>query len=125
MKSLVLDTSVLIDFLRAQDKEKSLLYTLVKRNYHLSISIITHSELYAGASVWESKKAALELEMLLSGLTIIPLTPEISRQAGKIRTKYHIQLIDSIIAATAIEQNSPVVTRNAKDFERVPRLKLY
>lgn len=125
MKIYLIDTSILIDFLRRKDKKETLLYRLVDKKYTLFISIITHTELYAGKSVWEQTQARHELDLLFSGLTIVPLDEDISKRAGKIRAVHGNNLLDTIIAATAIEKRISLVTLNVKDFERITELSLY
>ena len=124
MKVLV-DTSLFIDFLRRKDKRESAFYSLVLAKHTLLVSIITHTELFAGKSVWENKDAKKELDKLLTGLKIIPLTENISKLAGKIRAKNEINVIDAIIAATSIENGLPLVTLNTKDFSKIPDIKLF
>ena len=41
------------------------------------------------------------------------------------RTGRIISDLDILIAATAINHNLTVVTRNIKDYQRIPHLKLY
>lgn len=119
MKKVLLDTSVLIDFLRRKDKEKSFLAEILRLDYSPVISIVTHTELFAGKSVWQKKKARDELEELLSGLKIVILNQEVSRLAGKIRAKHQIELLDAIIAAEAIISHLPLATLNLRDFEKI------
>jgi tRNA(fMet)-specific endonuclease VapC len=125
MSELLLDTSIIIDFLRRKDKESSVLLTLVQENRKLSISIITHIELYAGRSVWEKKEALEELEKLFSGVSILPLQEEISRKAGEIKAKHGTNLLDAIIAATALIHRLDLVTLNVKDFENIKGISIY
>jgi len=124
MKKLLLDTSVLVDFLRRKKKEETLLAKVFRAGYIPAISLITHTELYAGKSVWSKAKAKRELENLLAGLDIIILNEEVSRLAGKIRAKYRLGIIDAIIAAEAIISQLPLVTLNLKDFEKVKGVKI-
>ena len=124
MNRLLLDTSVVIDFLRRADKRQTLLYKLSIN--HCAISLITHTELLAGKSVWESKVAREELETLFSGLTIIPMNNAISEKAGAIKAFYkNVDLLDCIIAATAIHHDMELVTLNTKDFSPIEKLMLY
>lgn len=124
MNKILLDTSVVIDFLRRKDKENTILYTLLNQN--LFISIITHTELFGGKSAWEDKKAKNQLTEFLTGVAIIPLNEDISKQAGYIKAhNYSKDTLDAIIAATAKENNYELVTLNRKDFIKIPGLKLF
>ncbi len=124
MNEILLDTSVVVDFLRRKDKENALLYPLL--NQKLLISIVTHTELFGGKSAWDNNSARDQLIEFLAGVAIIPLNESISKQAGYIKAhKYSRDTLDAIIAATAIEHNCELVTLNVKDFKKVPDLKLY
>lgn len=82
-------------------------------------------ELYAGKSVWENKTAQNELDIIFSGLGLYELDREISKQAGNLKIKYGMDLIDAIIAATAIKYNLNLVTLNTKDFAKINELSLF
>lgn len=125
MKKVLLDTSVIIDFLRRKDKDRTPLFTLAQQDIDLYISIITHTELYAGKSIWENKKAKDELETLFSGMKILPLEHNISQKAGKIKAEYNLNLLDAIVAATAVVHNLELVTLNIKDFEKIEEINLF
>ena len=124
MTKLLLDTSVVIDFLRKKEKTETFLYKLSQED--LYISIITHTELYCGKSVWEKKEAQLSLEKIFSGMSILPLETQISQQAGKIKAYNHDRsILDCVIAATALHHKLQLVTLNTKDFEKIRGLKIY
>lgn len=122
---ILIDTSVIIDYLRQKQKENTLLYRLVAGRDQPNISILTHTELYAGKSVWENKTALENLDKILSSLKIIPFTLKMSFAAGEIRSTHNIDLVDAIIAATAIEEKLPLFTLNKKHFEKIREIKLY
>lgn len=121
---LLLDTSLIIDFLRQKDKQQTWFYLLARQRRQLAVSIITHTELFAGESVWEKPKARKELEVIFAGINLIPLNQEISILAGKIRAKNKIDLIDAIIAATAVSEKLDLVTLNPKHFKKIAGLRL-
>jgi len=124
VKKVLLDTSVIIDFIRRKDKENTLLFSLSKKGYKLHISILTHTELYSGKSVWRSIEAEQDLEKLFYGMHILPLETEISKKAGEIRAKNNTTIIDAIISATAINHGLSLATLNLKDFEDIKGLNL-
>ncbi len=123
MKKILLDTSVVIDFLRSRDKGSTLLYKLSTED--LYISIISHTELFAGKSIWETKEIRDKVVAFFTGLTILPLSEDISEKAGFIRAyQQKNSLIDSIIAATAIINQYELATLNKKDFEKIEGISL-
>lgn len=115
----------IVDFLRRKDKQNTLLLSLVHDKHQLAISIITHSELYAGKSVWKRKEANKELETLFSGMDMLPLSEEISKKAGEIKARHNTNLFDAIIAATAIAWQLKLVTLNRKNFENIDKISLF
>lgn len=123
MKKVLLNTSVLIDFLRKKDKKKSLLVKILQVGYSPAISLITHTELFAGKS-GQSTKARKELQELLSGLEVIIPNRQVSQLAGKLRAKHQINLLDAIIAAEAIVSRLPLATLNLKDFKKIKEVKI-
>jgi predicted nucleic acid-binding protein len=124
MKKFLLDTSVIIDFLRVKEKQETLLYKLSSED--LFISVISHTELYAGKSIWEKTAARDELELLFSGMTILPFTKEISVKSGELKAKHQrIGLLDCMIGSTAIVHDLPFVTLNTKDFVSIEGIMLY
>ena len=49
-KIILVDTSILIDYYRKTDKEKSAWIALVRKGYSFAISVITKYEIYSGAT---------------------------------------------------------------------------
>ncbi len=123
MKKVLLDTSIIIEFLRLKSLEKTPVMELVKR-FQPCVSIITYFEAYAGKSVWEKLEARQAVEKLLVGMEVIELDTIIAEMAGKVRAHYNLSAMDSLIAATALNYNLQMVTINKKDFRLVPSLEL-
>ncbi len=122
---LLLDTSIIIDYLRQKDKKTTILFELAQSNHSFFISIMSHAELYSGKSVWQDKKLTEALEKVCSGMQVLPLETHISREAGRIRAHYAIDLIDAIIAATASFHKLPLVTLNKKHFSTITEIHLF
>jgi len=121
---ILIDTSIIIDFLRQKNKKSTQLYKLVANDNQLAISILTHTELYSVKSVWSSKKAAEELDKILVGIKVLPITPQISTMAGEIKVKNSIDLIDAVIASTGVIEKLPLLTLNKRHFQKIKKLKL-
>ena len=102
MADILIDTSIIIDYLRQKDKSKTINFKLESGQSKLFISIITHAESYSGKSIWEKKEAKENLKELLSGFQILSLDEKTSEKAGEIRVSYSTSITDAIIAATAI-----------------------
>ncbi len=125
-RNVLIDTGILIEFLRKYNKQKSLLWKLKENNYHCFISSITTFELYAGAKTTKHLK---DLELLFRWIQTIPLTFEIAKRAGMIYSKLRtqnkiIEFRDIFISATALELNFPLITLNEKHFFRIPDISI-
>lgn len=91
----------------------------------VGISTISIEETYYGLAY---KKAYRQLawfeNFLQSRCEILPVTPEIARHCGNLRAQLRQQGItrsqsDLLIAATALNNQLTIVTRNVKDFQNI------
>lgn len=122
---LCVDTSVIIDWLRQPDSEKTILYQLIANQYEISISVVAVAELYSGKSVWQHAQAKTRLDGVLAECRVLPLDSEAAVAAGELRVRHEIALLDALIAATAIQHNVGLVTLNVKDFSKITELSLW
>jgi predicted nucleic acid-binding protein len=121
----LIDTDVLVDFFKHKTYAKGLIEKL-SRTTTLTLSTLTITELRSG---WTSEQAGFLLPRLYALCTVVPVTKEIAEQAGKWRGEYKskglsLSTPDTVIAATAYLNNSPLLTNNAKDYP-MPELTLY
>ena len=111
---LLLDTDVLVDYLRGRDEAAAYLEA---RAEPLLISAITVAELHGGVREGDEKT---RLAQFLGAFEIIPLDAEIARQGGLYRRDYGashgVGLADALIAATAALHQAQLVTLNARHF---------
>ncbi|MEE9465304.1 MAG: type II toxin-antitoxin system VapC family toxin [Candidatus Neomarinimicrobiota bacterium] len=113
---LLLDTTVLVDYLR--DKNIAVKYLEgIGAEDHLLISSVTVAELYAG--VRDGKELA-RLESLLSAFDIVPVDRAIAEKGGLYRRDYGPShgtgLADALIAASAVARLATLVTLNKRHF---------
>jgi len=122
-KVILVDTSILIDFYRKTDKNKTVWVSLVKQGFQFAISSITKYEIYSGATenqlqFWNS---------ILQEITVIPFDELTVDKAVEINAKLklkrkQIDLADLFIASTAIAYALPFSTLNIKHFDRIDQL---
>ena len=124
-KIILVDTSILIDYYRKTDKEKSVWISLVRQGYSFAVSAVTKYEIYAGATAnqlafWNDVFGAINVMALdeLSVDTAVTINSALKRK------RKQIDLADLFIAATAVANDLPLVTLNKKHFERIDTLKL-
>jgi predicted nucleic acid-binding protein len=120
-ESILLDTDVLIDFLRGYGKAVS----FINKNSSMAlISSIAVAELYAGVK-GDAEQAVLE--NFISLFRVIPVSAEIAQTGGLYKRDYGkshgIGLADAIIAATALTKNAELKTLNIKHYPMITNLK--
>ncbi|MGH7141178.1 MAG: PIN domain-containing protein [Minisyncoccia bacterium] len=64
------------------------------------------------------------IEDVLAFCIVIHTNPRITRLAGELRRLYRVKTIDAIIAATALFASSTLLTRNVRDFKKIPSLEV-
>jgi predicted nucleic acid-binding protein len=119
-KTALIDTDVLIDFLRGNAQAVQCLLAL-DAGYASSITV---AELYAGA---RSGKELPALQALIDELTVLPVTLAIAQAAGQMKAQFFPShgtgLPDALIAATAQCHALPLLTLNVKHFPMMSGLK--
>jgi tRNA(fMet)-specific endonuclease VapC len=125
-KQLILvDTSVLIDYFRKQDKERSVFLQLARSGYEMTISSVTEFEIYSGVSVAQESFWT----ELLDQIHIIPFGSLEARRAVALqkelkRSRKQLDVPDLFFAATALAHELSLASLNRKHFDRVPGLKV-
>lgn len=71
-----------------------------------------------------TSKDKLTFETYLASVEILPLGREVITEAIRLRQQRKRSLGDSIIAATALLYNLPVLTNNTPDFDDITGLKV-
>jgi predicted nucleic acid-binding protein len=113
-RRLLVDTDVLIDYLReAADAVKF----LEAATEPLLISVVTVGELFAGVREGKERR---KLETFLEAFEVVPLDQETATRGGLFRRDYGkshgVGLADALIAASSVSTGSVVVTLNRKHF---------
>lgn len=118
----LVDTNIMVDFTRGNAKAADYLDSL---GGACLLSSITALELIAGA---RSQREVNDLDIMISAYEQIAPTPDIARRAYylmKTRAKpAGLQTLDSLIAATALEEGLTLVTKNRKHFQMISGLVL-
>jgi tRNA(fMet)-specific endonuclease VapC len=125
----LIDTDWVADFLADRRNARPLLRSL--RPSGLTISIITYGEIYDGVYGGRDPHAAeCTFQQFLRVTPVLPLTRPIMRRFALLRAELRQQNQsvadpDLLIAATALHFGRTLVTRNLRDFARVPGLTLH
>jgi len=124
----LLDTNILSDLIRnPQGKVANRISSAGEDT--VCTSIIVAAELRFGAEKSGSQRLADRVDLILSAMDIQPLEPPADRHYGEIRQQLTRQGVpigpnDMLIAAHALALDITVVTANAREFSRVPGLKV-
>lgn len=120
-KPILVDTDVMVDFLRGQAKAVSL---ISRQSARIILANIVSAELYAGVKGDDELE---KLDAFVSVFRFVPLTSEIARLAGLYKRDYAkshgVGLSDAIVAATAKTENADLKTLNTKHYPMIKGLK--
>ncbi len=124
----LLDTNILSDLIRHPQGNVADRIAAAGENT-VCTSIIVAAELRYGAEKSGSPQLTDRVDLILSALEILALEPPADRHYGQIRQQLTRQGLpigpnDLLIAAHAVALNLTVVTANAREFSRVPGLKV-
>lgn len=117
---LLIDTGVLMEYLRGRDEAVAYLEGLTSDLY---LSVISVAELFAGIKNDEEGES---LELLLQAFAILPVTEKTAGRGRAYRREYRPShgtgLADALIAATCEESGANLVTFNRRHFPMVSRI---
>jgi len=120
-KNYLVDTSIIVDYLRGSKKAASFL----NLQNPIIISVITATEIYQGA---KNKKELNILKELINRFKVIPINVNICQLALTLLENYtlshHLLILDSLIAATVIKNKLTLVTGNYKHFSMIKKLQV-
>jgi predicted nucleic acid-binding protein len=120
---MLIDTNIIIDHLRGEEKATALLSKIETGTIKGYISTIIEAEVLAGFNL--SARKIEEINKLLSIFQRIDLDSEIAQKGAEFRRKYRCELIDSLIAASAWKVGVELVTRNIRHFDKIKEIDIY
>ncbi|MFZ5632526.1 MAG: type II toxin-antitoxin system VapC family toxin [Bacillota bacterium] len=115
-KGFLLDTTVLIDFLRGRNEIAKMLEILVEEA-PLACCPVTVAEIFSGVRPEELPR----VEEFIDALLYFPIEYKTARRAGLYRRDYQkkgitLSISDALIAAVAVENSLTLVTKNVRHF---------
>jgi predicted nucleic acid-binding protein len=124
MSRILVDTDILIDVANNDAPAKARL-TAESQNATLVVSTITKMELIVEC---RNKSELQTLNRFLAQFQILTLTHTSSDRAAELLQTYFLShgllIADALIAATAIENQIPLISKNQRDFRFIQELNL-
>ena len=123
-----LDTNTVLDYFRGKGGVAARMLTVPPRE--VALPAIVAYEVWVGVlGSQNAKRRQLEYEQFLAAVEVLPFDSVVGRRAAELRHALErrgegIGPLDTLIAATALSHNATLVTRNVREFGRVPGLKL-
>ena len=117
VERLLIDTDVLIEYLRGRDRAVEYLEGL---HADLYVSAVSIAELFAGVRGEEEEAS---LKQFLLTFTVLPVTQKVAQLGGLYRREYRAShgtgIADALIAATAEDSGAGLVSFNRRHFPMV------
>ena len=119
----VIDSNILIDAMNGIVDAVAFLEE--QQVTEMQISIVSAMELIAGC---RNKTEMTELQRFFQRCTFLPITAAVSHVAFQLMESFYLShglvLPDALIAATALEHDLMLYTRNIRHFRMIPQLKV-
>jgi predicted nucleic acid-binding protein len=109
---ILVDSDVFIDHLRGARRFRP-------RGDAVHYSVITRAELFAGRGSQEA-----DVSRLLAPFQEIAVDRAVAERAGRLRRRKGLRLPDALIAASALEHDCILVTRNRTDVAGIRQLRV-
>ena len=118
---MTIDSNIIIAYLAGESVAVETLSQWKATGTSLFLPTIVEAEVLSFEKWSDAERARIEL-FLDQEFVSVPFDRPVARIVARIRRGRAIKLPDAAIAATALYTNSPLVTRNARDFKNIPSL---
>ena len=120
---MTIDANIVIGYLNGDPQIIEAIISWRREGRFLVLSTVAETEVLS-FSRWTLSEFQAAQEFLEENFTSINFDRNLARIAADIRRKVKIKFPDAAIAATAIYTQTPVVTRNQKDFQKISGIKI-
>lgn len=129
MSGFLLDTNVISEPIRAKPEPRVLEWIRSTDENLLYLSVLTLGEIRKGIGLHPDRGRRVKLEAWLAGelvprfgARILTVDENVADRWGRITAEagQPVSVIDALLAATALEHNLTLVTRNTQDVSALP-----
>jgi len=127
MENILIDTDVVIEYLRSKDKPSTELIMLLKAEHDVFLSSISEFELFLGVKTDRHRN---DLEIIFNEVDVVAFDFGCGEIAADIWKSLqlihqHVEIKDIFIASIAINNDMWLRTFNKKHFQRIKKLKIW
>ena len=124
-----MDTDLLVAILRRKDEARGIVDQLDAAGRQATTSVNAFELFYGAHKSGQSEENVRQTRRILSRLLVLPLSVSTAERAGNIFATLEkkgraLDFRDAMIAGIALENGLTVVTRNKRDYSRVPGLSI-
>jgi len=121
---MTFDTNILIAYVANEEPVVSALQQFKRDGAPFILPAMVEAE-FLSYSKWDKAQRIAIEKFLENHFLFVPLDRPIARIIASIRQQTRLKAADASIAATAIFTNTPLATRNVRDFKNVAGLELF
>lgn len=122
-KCYLLDTNVIIYYYLQGYYEVEAVFADIESGIaEGKISVITKIEALAFPGLTHKEEG--RVKQFLMNFEVVELTDGVIERAIGLRKQYKVRLPDALVAATAMEKEAVLITRNVKNFEKIGGLQV-
>lgn len=127
---MIVDTNVLIDIMQGDQQATQKVGDLESEHAHLRISSLSLFELHHSLErVSNPGERRRRIDEVLESKPVYAADDAVMKKAGRLDGQLasegrEIGMADTVIGATALVHEEPVLTRNVEDFERIDDLEM-
>lgn len=123
---MILDSCFLVDLLSGDEAAVVKLDEVVENGTSMAVSALTITEVRRGLG---SADADAGFDDVMREVSVVPYDRDTARRAARIHRRLDdegrtIGSIDGMVAATALERDGRVLTRNVSEFRRIDGLRV-
>ena len=118
-----IDTNIIIYYGNGEPSILDFMHEQLDNGIPLYVSTATEHELCSYPRLTDQE--VVRIDALLNTMTVMDLDSRLARFSGRLRAQHGIKALDRFIAATALMTGTTLVTRNLRDFRRIPNLDVH